>query len=91
MRPWPPDRNRKAGAFWNWHPWTAPAPSAGFFSSAIPGTEYRLWLRGLDAGQRYRVTWDNSCQTSEVDGFTLMNEGVTVRLEGPLTSELSLC
>ena len=52
--------------------------------------EYRLRLRGLDAGRRYRVTWDNSGQTAEADGFTLMNQGITVRLEGALTSELLL-
>ena len=52
--------------------------------------EYRLRFRGLDAGLRYRVTWDNAGQTAEVEGFTLMNEGVTVRLEGALTSELLL-
>jgi hypothetical protein len=40
--------------------------------------------------RRYRVTWDNSGETCEVDGFTLMKQGITVRLEGPLTSELLL-
>jgi len=53
--------------------------------------EYLLRLRGLDAGRRYRVTWDNGGQTCEVDGFTLMEQGITVRLEGVLTSELLLC
>jgi hypothetical protein len=36
------------------------------------------------------VTWDNSGETCVVDGFTLMKQGITVRLEGPLTSELLL-
>jgi alpha-galactosidase len=53
--------------------------------------EYLLRLRGLDAGRRYRVTWDNAGQTCEVDGFTLMKQGITVRLEGALTSELLMC
>jgi len=53
--------------------------------------EYLLRLRGLDAGRRYRVTWDNAGQTCEVDGFTLMKQGLTVRLEGALTSELLMC
>jgi hypothetical protein len=53
--------------------------------------EYLLRLRGLDAGRRYRVTWDNAGQTCEVDGFTLMKQGITVRLEGALTSELLIC
>ncbi len=64
---------------------------AGLFQLAAPvEPEYRLRLRGLDAGQRYRVTWDNSGQTAEMDGFTLMNQGLEVRLEGALTSELLL-
>ncbi len=49
-----------------------------------------LRLRGLDVSRRYRVTLDNSGQTCEVDGFTLMKQGITVRLEGALTSELLL-
>ena len=53
--------------------------------------EYLLRLRGLDAGRRYRVTWDNAGETCEVDGFTLMKQGLTVRLEGALTSELLMC
>jgi alpha-galactosidase len=36
------------------------------------------------------VTWDNSGQSCEVDGFTLVQQGVVVRLEGALTSELLL-
>jgi alpha-galactosidase len=50
--------------------------------------EYELRLRGLDVARRYRVTFDNSGQSSLVDGFTLMEQGITVRLEGALTSEL---
>ena len=44
-----------------------------------------LWRR------RYRVTWDNCGQVSELDGFKLMDRGLTVRLEGALTSELLIC
>jgi hypothetical protein len=44
----------------------------------------------LDRSKRYRVTWDNSGQSCEVDGFTLMNQGVTIELGGALTSELLL-
>jgi alpha-galactosidase len=61
-----------------------------FHLSAPTEPEYRLRLRGLDTSRRYRVTLDNSSQTAEVDGFTLMKEGITVRLEGALTSELLL-
>ncbi len=61
-----------------------------FQLSAPTEPEYHLRLRGLDASRRYRVTFDNSDQKSEVQGFTLMKEGITVRLEGALTSELLL-
>ena len=64
---------------------------AGLFQLSAPREpEYRLRPRGLDISRRYRVTWDNTGQTSEVDGFTLIQQGITVRLEGALTSELLL-
>ena len=64
---------------------------AGVFQLSDPReTEYLLRLRGLDVGKRYRVTWDNDGQTCEVEGFTLMKQGITIRLEGALTSELLL-
>jgi hypothetical protein len=63
----------------------------GLFQLSAPTQpEYLLRLRGLDVSRRYRVTWDNSGETCEVDGFKLMKQGITVRLEGPLTSELLL-
>ena len=63
----------------------------GLFQLSAPGEpEYLLRLRGLDLSRRYRVTFDSAGQTCEVDGFTLMKQGLTVRLEGPLTSELLL-
>ncbi|NLG27967.1 MAG: hypothetical protein GX557_08655, partial [Chloroflexi bacterium] len=65
---------------------------AAVFQLASPcGDEYLLRLRGLDVGKRYRVTFDNSGQTCEVDGWVLMKQGLTVRLEGALTSELLVC
>jgi alpha-galactosidase len=64
---------------------------AGVFQLSDPREpDYLLRLRGLNAGWRYRVTWDNTGQACEVDGFTLMKQGITVRLEGALTSELLL-
>lgn len=64
----------------------------GLFQLAAPTQPaYLLRLRGLDVSKRYRVTWDNTDQTCEVDGFTLMQQGITVRLEGALTSELLRC
>ncbi len=50
--------------------------------------EYLLRLRGIDRSRRYRVTFDNSGQVCEVDGMQLATQGLTVRLDGALTSEL---
>jgi hypothetical protein len=47
-------------------------------------------MRGLDVSKRYKVTFDNLGQTSIVDGFILMEQGIVVRLPGALTSELLL-
>jgi alpha-galactosidase len=63
----------------------------GLFQLSAPmQSEYRLRARGLDLSRRYKVTFDNLGQTTVLDGFVLMEQGVTVRLEGPLTSELLL-
>jgi alpha-galactosidase len=65
---------------------------AGVFQLASPDApEYTLRFRGLDDGRRYRVTFDNVQQTVELDGWMLSQRGLTVRLEGALTSELILC
>ncbi len=61
----------------------------GLFQLSAPTrTEHLLRLRGLDVSRKYRVTFDNSGQVCEIDGFILAKQGVTVRLEGALTSEL---
>jgi hypothetical protein len=61
----------------------------GLFQLSAPTKpDYELRLRGLDTSRRYRVTFDNSGQTNVVDGFSLTKTGITVRLEGALTSEL---
>lgn len=61
----------------------------GVFQLSAPDQpEYLLRLRGLDLSRRYRVTFDNSGRSCEIDAFTLMKQGLTVRLEGALTSEL---
>jgi|GEM_PF-6919835 len=62
-----------------------------FQLSALTQLEYKLRFRGLDLSRRYRVTFDNSGQTTVLDGFTLMEQDITVRLEGVLTSELIMC
>jgi hypothetical protein len=64
----------------------------GLFQLSAPtAPEYRLRFRGLDRSRRYRLTFDNSGETTLVDGLTLMDEGITARLEGALTSELLIC
>jgi alpha-galactosidase len=61
----------------------------GLFQLSAPvEPEYLLRLRGLDLSRRYRVTFDNSGQNCEVEGFILMSQGLAIRLEGALTSEL---
>ncbi|MBE6691063.1 MAG: alpha-galactosidase [Ruminococcaceae bacterium] len=63
----------------------------GVFNLCMAGArEERIFPRGIDAGARYRVTADNSGAACEVDGFTLCNEGLRVRLDGALQSELLL-
>ena len=55
-------------------------------SPTIP--EYRLRPRGLDISRRYRVTFDNRGESVVIDGFTLVEQGLLVRLETALTSDL---
>ncbi len=90
-RPTSTGPSRRAGACWSWPRATARGHLRACSSSPRrTQPEYLLRLRGLDVARRYRVTWDNTGQTCEVDGFTLMKQGLTVRLEGALTSELLL-
>jgi len=61
----------------------------GLFQLSVPtAPEYCLRLRGLNPGLRYRVTFDNAGYTCEIEAATLMQQGMTIRLEGALTSEL---
>lgn len=63
----------------------------GLFQLSAPcEPEYLLRLRGLDISKKYIVTFDNSGQSHCVDGYSLMTQGIIIRLEGPLTSELIL-
>ena len=57
-----------------------PGLTAAFWSDdrAIRVSTYRIW------GGRTQTRW----QSSVVDGFLLMEQGITIRLEGALTSEL---
>ncbi len=64
---------------------------AGLFRLSDPAEpEYLLRFRGIDPGKRYRVTFDNSSESCEVDGIALTRTGITSRLETALTSELLL-
>ena len=63
----------------------------GIFRLGNPGRAERVvTLRGVDASKKYRVIWDNSGAITEVDGHILTQAGVSIRLEGALTSELLL-
>lgn len=63
----------------------------GAFQLANPREpETVVRLRGADETKRYRVTWDNSRHSAEVEGFLLGQTGLRIRLEGALTSELLL-
>ena len=61
----------------------------GLFQLSAPTQpEYLLRMRGVDVSRKYRVTFGNSGQSCEVEGYVLAREGLVVRLEGALTSEL---
>jgi alpha-galactosidase len=61
----------------------------GLFQLSAPTEpEYLLRPRGLDVSRRYRVTFDNCGQSCEVEGVVLATQGLPVRLEGALSSEL---
>ena len=53
-------------------------------------SEYRLRLRGVDRSRYYTVTLDNSGETFAMTGRTLANDGLTIRLDGSMLSELVL-
>ena len=65
--------------------------AVGIFRLAGPADEsYPLRLRGIDAGRRYRVTWDNTGESYEREGAALKQEGLWPRLARPMTSEVLL-
>ncbi|MHB1294529.1 MAG: glycoside hydrolase family 36 protein [Anaerolineae bacterium] len=63
---------------------------AGVFSLNGKAESYLFRPRGLDASLKYAVTTDNNHQTYVVTGRDLVENGVTVRLDSNLTSELLL-
>jgi len=64
---------------------------AGVFRLANPATdEYLFRPRGLAADQRYRITSLPGDRTWLAEGHELLERGITVRLDSPLTSRLFL-
>lgn len=62
---------------------------AGIFRLAGPADgSYHFKPRGLDRGRRYRVLFDNTREAVEMNGLTLSDRGLEIRLDNPLTSEL---
>ena len=61
-------------------------------SRLSPGDQdtYLFRPRGLDPAKTYRVTFDNRGTTASIDGLRLIQEGIPVRLESNLSSELLL-
>jgi alpha-galactosidase len=64
---------------------------AGIFHLAGASSDsYHFYPRGLDPARRYRVTYDNTGRTREIDGGTLLDQGLRVLAPGVFTSELLL-
>lgn len=61
-----------------------------FYLSRAGEGETTVFPRGIDGGARYRVTFDNSGEIAETDGFALTQQGLRVRVGGSLQSELVL-
>lgn len=52
---------------------------------------YYLRLRGVDPNRRYSVTSEPDGAFMRVEGWVLAQQGLTIRLDTPLTSRLLLC
>ncbi len=64
---------------------------AGIFRLTAPALDrYCYRPRGLHPGSRYRVMCDNTGDILELSGLELQRDGIDIRLESPLTSELLL-
>jgi alpha-galactosidase len=59
-----------------------------FRTSQMGDSTYRFRPRGLDVGRAYRVTFRNNGQTVDFPGFVLLTQGIPIRLEEALTSEM---
>lgn len=86
-----PDIGLTAPADWCVLEYGAPDRSrgyAGVFRLVSGPAEYRLRLRGVDAGADYEVTLDNASQAFRMSGRDLALNGLPVALDSALTSEL---
>lgn len=59
-----------------------------FRTSSFGDPVYRLTPRGLDASQKYRVTFENRGETAVLSGIDLMRDGIPVTLQTAETSEM---
>jgi alpha-galactosidase len=63
----------------------------GIFRMLGAGADgYTFYPRGLDAGRRYRVRYDSAGFDREIDGGSMIDHGLTVRVPSALRSELLL-
>jgi alpha-galactosidase len=54
------------------------------------GPTYRFCARGLKPSRHYEVTFDNLGETIVATGIHLMHQGLTIRVDNPMNSELLL-
>jgi hypothetical protein len=61
----------------------------GLFRTSQSGDSvYRFEPRGLDLSRSYEVHFENSAQVVEISGSQLLENGIPVRLDENLSSEL---
>ncbi len=59
----------------------------------LPGTDkcsFNFMPKGLDMTRKYSITFVTGGKKAVVDGYTLSTEGLTLTLDGPLTSQMLL-
>ena len=59
----------------------------------LPDAKEDTWVfkpRGLDMSRSYKVTFVSDGRSFCVDGYTLSQTGIGIRLDGPLTSQMLL-
>jgi hypothetical protein len=61
-----------------------------FRTSSFEGPVYRFVPRGIDVADTYKVTFQNRGETVELSGAQLLQQGISIRLETPGTSEMLL-